>query len=135
MVVSPRRIFARPSSRIRWRHGARIALEVMLCRAVVNHGAHLIIDHDEFVDAGASAIAIAGIAARAVQRGRRFLGGHVQQAPFVFAAVKACRLSGFSTRTRRCARTPIKLEERRKGSIPMSRRRVTAPTARVGMQS
>src|ERR1700676_5570575 len=61
------------------RQGARIALEVMLCGDVVDHGAHLVIDDDELVDAGASAVAVARIAPRPVQRGRRPLGADVEQ--------------------------------------------------------
>ena len=39
-----------------------MALELLLAGAVVDHGAHRVVDHDQFVDAGAAAIAVAGVA-------------------------------------------------------------------------
>src|SRR5476651_318936 len=51
----------------RGRQRACVALEVVFGGTVMNHGAHLVIHHDKFVDAGASAIAIARIAARPEQ--------------------------------------------------------------------
>src|SRR3569833_3355575 len=50
-----------------------IPLERLLARAVVDHAAHLIVDFEEFVNAGATAVArlIAGFArARGIQSGR-----------------------------------------------------------------
>ena len=42
--------------------GARVALELVLGGAVVDHGAHLVIDDDQFVDAGTAAKADARVA-------------------------------------------------------------------------
>src|SRR4051812_4439349 len=53
----------------RRRHGARVFLECVLGRAIVDHGAHLVVDHHHFVDAGTAAETGAGIAGL-VENGR-----------------------------------------------------------------
>ena len=55
--------------------GARVALQVLLRGAVMDHGAHVIVDRDQLVDAGAPAIAGARLAARPVQLHRAVLAG------------------------------------------------------------
>src|SRR5882757_2347589 len=47
--------------------GARIALQILLRGSIVNHGAHVIVDGDELINARAPTIAVARIAARPVQ--------------------------------------------------------------------
>src|SRR5688572_12985236 len=68
----------------RGRHGACVALELMLGGFVVNHGAHLVIDDHELVDAGASAESVAARPGP-VKRGRGFVGLQAQQPAFVVA--------------------------------------------------
>src|SRR4029077_13180436 len=46
---------------------ACVPLDLLLRGAVMNHGAHRVIDHDELVDARAPAIAPGGVAPRAVE--------------------------------------------------------------------
>src|ERR1700733_4957709 len=50
--------------------GARVALQILFRGAVVNHGAHMVIDHDQFVDAAAAAVAVLAVS-RPIQRHRR----------------------------------------------------------------
>jgi hypothetical protein len=58
----------------------------MLARAVVDHHAHAVIDDGELVDAGAAAIAIAGVGAGAKDRCAPGVGGgQSEQARLVFA--------------------------------------------------
>ena len=51
----------------------------------MNHGAHVIIDRDEFIDAGTAAIAIARIAVRPIQLHGATVGIEIQQAALIFA--------------------------------------------------
>src|ERR1700733_6298662 len=64
---------------------ARIALEILLGGAIMNHGAHVIIDGNELIDPRPATIAVAGIAARPVQPPRAAVRVKIQQAPFIFA--------------------------------------------------
>src|SRR5580692_3995183 len=65
--------------------GACIAFKFLLGRSVVNHGAHMIVDGDEFVDAGAPAIAVAWIAAGPVELHGSAVRIEIQEAAFIFA--------------------------------------------------
>ncbi len=62
---------------------ARVALEIVLGRAVVNHRAHRVVDLDELVDAGAARVAVI-VGRRAVER-RRVRRVDVQKPAFVLA--------------------------------------------------
>ena len=57
-------------------------------RAVVDHGAHVVIDHDQLVDAAAAAIAIVRRVSRPVQGRRGGIGLQVQQPPLVVAGLE-----------------------------------------------
>src|SRR5580704_1452645 len=65
--------------------GACIAFKFLFGRSVVNHGAHMIVDGDEFVDAGAPAIAVAWIAAGPVELHGSAVRIEIQEAAFIFA--------------------------------------------------
>src|ERR1700731_1019218 len=52
----------------RGRGGPRVALDLLLRGAVVDHGAHGVVGHDELVDARAAAIGAGGVASRAAPR-------------------------------------------------------------------
>ena len=78
---------ARPSSRMLGLERARVALELVLAGAVVDHGAHGVVDADQLVDAGAAAIAAAGIVAGPIQAcGGGRIRRQVEQSPLVFTA-------------------------------------------------
>src|SRR5580692_10011233 len=67
--------------------GARVPLQFLFGGAIVNHGAHVIIDHDQLIDAAATAIAIVAVA-RPVQGRRRIILAQIQQPPFVIAGLE-----------------------------------------------
>src|SRR5690242_10527578 len=67
---------------------ARMALDLVLRLAVVDHVAHRIVDHDELVDAGAAAIAAGRVAARPVERGGGVAGTEVEQPPLALAGLE-----------------------------------------------
>src|SRR5580692_7816767 len=62
--------------------GAGMAFQVLLGRTVVNHGPHLVIDHDQFVDARAATIAAVTVPGP-VQGRRGRIGLQVQQPSLV----------------------------------------------------
>src|SRR5262245_19901175 len=64
--------------------GARVAFQLVLAGAVVDHGPHRVIDADELVNPGTTTIAAAHIVARAEDLWRRRVGRQGEQAPFVF---------------------------------------------------
>src|SRR5882762_664037 len=72
----------------RGRGDARVAVDLLLRDAVVNHGAHGVIDDDQLVDARAAAIAAGGVATRSIQRGGGLVGPQVEEAPLVLARLE-----------------------------------------------
>src|ERR1700743_2488203 len=65
--------------------GACVALELLFGRSGVDHGAHVIVDGDELVNAGTAPIAHARLAARAIELHRPVLRIEIEQAPLIFA--------------------------------------------------
>src|SRR5881275_3310713 len=72
----------------RGRAEARMAVELLLGDAVVDHGAHGVIDHDELVDPGSAPIAAAAVASGPVKRRRRLVRRQVEEPPLVLARLK-----------------------------------------------
>ena len=84
-VVSPRSTLSRPSSRMDGVMRARVALEVVLGRFVVDHGAHLVVDDHQLVDAGAAAEAAARCRWAGTASAKVRWAPRPEQAAFVFA--------------------------------------------------
>ena len=67
---------------------ARVALELVLGGFVVDHGAHLVVDDDELVDAGAAAEAAAAPGPGRYSVGEGSSGSKPEQAALVFAGLE-----------------------------------------------
>src|ERR1700730_1268101 len=72
----------------RGRGGPRVALDLLLRGAVVDHGAHGVVGHDQLVDARAAAIAAGGVTSRSIQRGGGLVCLQVEEAPLVLARLE-----------------------------------------------
>src|SRR5690606_9403736 len=110
---------------------AGMAHHGLLAGTVMDQTAQGVVDLDQLIDAGTPAVT-AAIAFRATHRavqGRCLCRVHFQQLAFPDGAVCGRRQPGRRVRTRRWASTPLSVEDSRKCSTPMSRRRVMAPMA------